>query len=163
MNYHQLPIIVKARHNSRLFIWILLFTLFLFITLFIIFNDHITASLSNLTMVVRNPERTSPNAHSFAFMFNEIKNMEDWSTQGDKVWDAFFPDQKSGFLWVVREETAATEPWGVSMFHGLHCLKMIRETLVDTMRVPETTLTHHMDMDMDHISHCFTYLLQVQE
>ena len=84
--------------------------------------------------------------------------------------------RKGGFLWVEYNETA-NEAWGISMFHALHCLKMLRLVIRsrDMMKsvVGETDgadpgiggeakgTLKHPDMDPMQIGHCVGYIAQV--
>ncbi|KAF5860364.1 hypothetical protein ETB97_001652 [Aspergillus alliaceus] len=77
------------------------------------FNDRLAAVTSQLLAAAHNSMTIPPPTPSLAYKFNEISNLEYWSTRGDQAWEAFFPHGKSRFLWV---QNAETEAWGVSIF-----------------------------------------------
>ncbi|CAF9919343.1 MAG: hypothetical protein ALECFALPRED_001130 [Alectoria fallacina] len=72
-----------------------------------------------------------------------------------------------GGLWVQRNETYK-QGWGISMFHALHCLEMIRDGLADKSSLRTHGMLgksagnaepdHHKG---DHVRHCFAYIAQV--
>ena len=73
-----------------------------------------------------------------------------------------------GLLWVQRNETYK-QAWGISMFHALHCLEMIRDEVDDRTRhqMHDAMLgrsagyrehDHHRE---DHVHHCLAYIAQV--
>lgn len=73
-----------------------------------------------------------------------------------------------GGLWVQRNETYK-QGWGISMFHALHCLEMIRDGLADKSSLRTHGMLgksagnaepdHHKG---DHVRHCFAYIAQVR-
>ncbi|MCJ1405495.1 hypothetical protein MMC11_008723, partial [Xylographa trunciseda] len=54
--------------------------------------------------------------------------LEDLSHAGDATWASTVLPGKGGFLWVQHNETYE-ESYGITMFHALHCLKLIRANL----------------------------------
>lgn len=52
------------------------------------------------------------------------------SVAGDQKWDDLFAGD--GYLFFKPENSSLPqEPWGVSMFHGLHCLQVLRSKIQD--------------------------------
>ena len=52
------------------------------------------------------------------------------SVAGDQKWDDLFAG--AGYLFLKSENSSLSqEPWGVSMFHGLHCLQVLRNKIQD--------------------------------
>lgn len=116
-------------------------------------------------------------------IFDRIPALETLSHDGDKHWGDLVTKQ-GGFLWVQHNETYGY-PWGISMFHGLHCLAMIRSALQDASgnatgmpyhehnqqtsrrndghdgehKTHESHAAHAKNME--HVMHCFSYIAQV--
>ena len=114
----------------------------------------------------------SPPSQSITTVFGQDPSLADTSTLGDEVWSRKFQTSKGGFLWVRHNETLR-EGWGISMFHALHCLKMIRTELQHTwsMMEPQPASphsqgavheTHKEHRDMDHMKHCLSYIAEVR-
>lgn len=109
-------------------------------------------------------------------VFREVEALEDMSVAGDQKWFDLFADD--GYLFLKPENASfPPEPWGVGMFHGLHCLQVLRnkmqdlESRVSGKDVPLDIQGHHAhhhgdsdDSDVSdiHYLHCFSYLAQVR-
>jgi hypothetical protein len=108
-------------------------------------------------------------------VFRELEALEDMSAAGDENWDDLFAGD--GYLFLKPENTSFPwEPWGVSMFHGLHCLQVLRNKIQELAgRVTGSEPLerqgqhghHHDDLDDSDVSdihylHCFSYLAQVR-
>lgn len=73
-----------------------------------------------------------------------------------------------GLLWVQRNETYK-QAWGISIFHALHCLEMIRDELDDRTRDQTRDAIlgrsagnrEHDHQREDHVHHCLAYIAQV--
>lgn len=95
--------------------------------------------------------------------FNEDKLLEDLTPANNKAWQNTLLTPKGGFMWVQESETEKVA-WGISMFHSLHCLQMIRSAIQQSP-VGEALIGHnqteHMVLDPDHIGHCIRYIAQV--
>lgn len=103
--------------------------------------------------------------------FQHMREMEDFGEAGDQIWHSQLLPPKGGFLWVETnstEDIVGAEGWGVTMFHALHCLQMIREVFKSTMS-PEHAFDHAMPghppahHDPKHATHCLAYLYQVSK
>lgn len=100
--------------------------------------------------------------------FREMKTLENLSHEADDAWSTILSTPKGGFLWTTYNETA-NEAWGISMFHAIHCLGLIRNVVQSHShggeRVPPNNTSSqshgHVAMDMGHIGHCFSYIAQV--
>ncbi|KAF2636001.1 hypothetical protein P280DRAFT_553343 [Massarina eburnea CBS 473.64] len=97
--------------------------------------------------------------------FQSITALEDLSEEADTNW-ASLATPKGGFLRVQYNESYV-QLWGISMFHQLHCLEMIRMTLQKEMGIKAKGNHHHgggkgaeHEDDPEHITHCFSYLAQ---
>lgn len=96
--------------------------------------------------------------------------LEDLSHKGDEAWATELFTPHGGFLVVRRNETT-NEKWGVSMFHGLHCLQMIRSALQQAREIEISSIPgdhgghheHHSEhLEESHLQHCFSYITQVR-
>ena len=89
--------------------------------------------------------------------FKRIEELEDFSPAADGVWEDLFT-ANGGFI--VREIDGKQHRIGISMFHQLHCLRMIRSLMQSLANNTESTvddLSKHF-----HEAHCFSYLVQVR-
>lgn len=83
-------------------------------------------------------------------LFERRPILENLSASADEAWEQNLLTPKGGFLWVQLNETSK-RAWGISMFHALHCL----QTLRDTIQMSEVD-------DIGHIGHCIGYIAQVR-
>ncbi|KAL7941847.1 hypothetical protein V8C42DRAFT_333892 [Trichoderma barbatum] len=99
------------------------------------------------------------------------------SLESDEAWDNLLPDGH-GFVLVESPERyglkqgipteLGVDRYSVSMFHQLHCLGMLRESLFAGMqhRKPNISAEEHLDghqlhtAHQQHVRHCFDYLRQ---
>jgi len=104
--------------------------------------------------------------------FQELRKLEDLSYDADKNWATTLSTPKGGFLWMKYNESI-NEAWGVSMFHAIHCLTLIRNIVQASANVSglhESIKDGHADhipaghpqMDLTHVGHCFSYISQVR-
>lgn len=85
---------------------------------------------------------------------------------GDAIWSTVSSTKQGGFLWVRYNETYKTG-YGVSMFHALHCLSVIRDA---TKGSKSGAVAHshgfkrgiHEGKSEEemHIGHCLSYIAQ---
>lgn len=97
--------------------------------------------------------------------FERNNALEDLSETGDIAWLTQTSTPKGGFIRVRRNETMI-ENWGVTVFHALHCLAIIRDALrsVDHQTDSATRSSqpsHRHSLDTEHTLHCLSYLAQV--
>ena len=127
--------------------------------------------------------RTNADQHALAdhtpsrtMLFRERPILEDLSPPADDAWEQTLLTRKGGFLWVELNETS-NEAWGISMFHALHCLKMLR-IVVRSSEMMKSVVEksggasdnggqdggnfEHPDMNPLHIGHCVAYIAQVR-
>jgi hypothetical protein len=104
----------------------------------------------------------------------EKSALDDFSPAGDAAWDNL-TFASGGFILVRSNDAngndsdADAKPWGVSMFHGLHCLQMLRAALVAKTEAPAheghahaaKREDHSKHMETGHLSHCLAYLADV--
>lgn len=109
-------------------------------------------------------------------VFREVEDLEDMSVAGDQKWDDLYAGD--GYIFLKPENASfPQEPWGVSMFHGLHCLQVLRNKMqelegrVSGSDMPLEAQVQHAhqhgnsdDSDVSdvHYLHCFSYLAQVR-
>lgn len=81
------------------------------------------------------------------------------SAETEAAWDSLFPKGK-GF---VRHEKIAPETSGLVVYHGLHCLKSLRDVYYAAL---DGKMSHDMAEEHSHLNgphhvrHCFDYLRQ---
>ncbi|KAL2129308.1 hypothetical protein VTI74DRAFT_7954 [Chaetomium olivicolor] len=69
-------------------------------------------------------------------------------------------DENAGNEFVqLRENGANPKRYGVSMFHQLHCLELLRSSAVSDCSASHAHRARGVD-EIDHIEHCFQYLAQ---
>lgn len=130
---------------------------------------HLYSSLAASRFSIRH-------APTITTQFEHFGRLEDLGPAGDVLWDSLLP-QQGGMLWVATnstENSSEREGWGISMFHAVHCLQMMREVFKSVVpenhpshsahshprRLPRSG-PHEHDMDPRHAVHCFSYLYQV--
>jgi Mycotoxin biosynthesis protein UstYa len=110
-------------------------------------------------------------------VFNSTPEYESFDRSKDHLWEELL-SSNGGFL--VREMNGEKHLFGITMFHQLHCLQMIRMAIQNLTLGPSTNSSHNghslkirhgepgeMDKEMDengpqHWQHCFDYLRQVR-
>lgn len=114
--------------------------------------------------------------------FSEHEDYKNLSREFDPLWDKLLTPN-GGYLTADRK-TNETDKLGISMFHQLHCLAMIREEMQYLVHIIEVLKenTHAPELhsqlqrrhkhggdsmnplnhDADHPLHCFDYLRQVR-
>ncbi|KAL2074963.1 hypothetical protein VTL71DRAFT_8743 [Oculimacula yallundae] len=97
--------------------------------------------------------------------FRQRLDLEDMTEAGDSVWSSISSTKQGGFLWVQYNETYKTGH-GVSMFHALHCLSMIRNAVkaksgpVAHSHGSKRGIPARKSEDEMHIGHCLSYVAQ---
>lgn len=179
-----------APTGSRTPVWPFIFISMLVALLLLLFafNSQLISALKDFGFNIRQPlhpaagvqsTHKSQNYHGLPHttaLFRERPILEDLSPSADAAWEKTLLTRKGGFLWVEYNQTV-NEAWGISMFHALHCLKMLRiasrsspmvKSLVgvrseasDHIEQRRATIDHP-DMDPAHIGHCIGYIAQVR-
>ncbi|KAL6890780.1 hypothetical protein GGI43DRAFT_206917 [Trichoderma evansii] len=96
------------------------------------------------------------------YVFTKVPTFEDMSHENDAKWSAAVAPEGLGFIFVQHNETLVLER-GISMFHAMHCLTMIRETLQEKSSTKEPSHSHShggAGTDSVHIPHCLSYIAQ---
>lgn len=110
---------------------------------------------------------------NFLFEFLERPDIESLDSAVDGVWDQAMNTPLGGFL-LVRHNETYSQGWGVSMFHSIHCLRILRSTMQNYFGLaPENGghaahahgqrdgATLHVD-ERKHVEHCLGYIGRVR-
>lgn len=114
--------------------------------------------------------------------FQHLRDLQDLGPKGDEIWNSHVLPPNGGMIWAKtnnsHQEDGAVdmEGWGITMFHAIHCLQMIRE-IFKTAALHEQKDAfagrrredhsdhgdshHHGGSDTKHATHCLSYLYQV--
>lgn len=107
---------------------------------------------------------SSPTVTLNAKMFTPVANEESFKSveaaANDTNWEELLP-LGEGFL-MVQNDNGRNVKMGVSMYHQLHCLMMLRELLVKPQPMAHSSATGNWPDDNIHWLHCFDYLAQVR-
>lgn len=114
--------------------------------------------------------RGNPN---FLFEFLERPDIESLDSTVDGAWSQAMNTPLGGFL-LVRHNETYSQGWGVSMFHSIHCLGILRSTMQNYFGLaPENGghaahahgqrdgATLHVD-ERKHVEHCLGYIGRVR-
>lgn len=179
-----------APTGSRTPVWPFIFISMLAALLLLLFafNSQLISALKDLGFKIQQPlhpaagfqsTHSSQSHHGLPYttaLFRERPILEDLSPSADAAWEKTLLTRRGGFLWVEFNDTS-NEAWGISMFHALHCLKMLRiasrssPMVKSVVGVASEARDHierrratigHPDMDPAHIGHCIGYIAQVR-
>ena len=99
--------------------------------------------------------------------FTRVPMFEDLSHENDAAWAAAAMPKRLGFIYVRYNDTLVLER-GISMFHAMHCLSLLRQLL---QAAPANRGKSHVNHQGDgestqhlhekHMPHCLSYLAQV--
>lgn len=100
--------------------------------------------------------------------FTQLNALEDLSDQSNQRWISTVMPKNEGFISMRHNDTYNIN-WGISMFHQLHCLSLLRAILQREMsNQPKhghsTERDKHHDehfLHSSHLPHCVGYLAQV--
>jgi hypothetical protein len=138
----------------------------LFLALFIILQQCILFSLQygiRGTACVKCVDKAIERSNHA--IFKQTHSIEDMSYENDLEWAQTLAPKTGGFIWVKHNETTSVE-FGISMFHALHCLQLLRlvsQEVIFGTRHPHTDErngTHSVPVAR-HVPHCVGYLAQV--
>lgn len=106
---------------------------------------------------------------SFLFDFRERHDLESLDSKADEAWSNAMSTPLGGFLLVQHNETYY-RGWGVSMFHSIHCLGMLRTSFQNFFGLADGK-GHHGDHihgpggqminERQHVEHCLGYIGRV--
>ncbi|OJJ66208.1 hypothetical protein ASPBRDRAFT_59883 [Aspergillus brasiliensis CBS 101740] len=162
--------------NQRRFLYSILATIIflLFSTLGIIFSSAGSlASLSQKFQIHVCPSESSRRTHRITRKFQSLTPLlgaqSDASPSHDtgRSWESLLLPENGGIL-KVRTDNHTITDYGISMFHQLHCLTVLRGLIF-----PETSQHHgastspshsgNRHEDAVHWAHCFDYIAQVSQ
>jgi hypothetical protein len=115
-------------------------------------------SAFQMSTTISCPPSTSLETTSTTFV-GEL-DLDHPDSPGSQAWAGKLLTPKGGFLWVKYNETLDVT-WAITMFHGLHCLEVIRSRLLDTSSGPKLFASQNSSVS-DHAVHCLDYLAQVR-
>lgn len=170
----------RPKHHSRATLTTVLFTAFLTVTLTLI----LIAPLDYLLPVLRYPSSCARQDQTHRRVFDPNHDLERDSFKSTPIqnqlsWeDLLMPDSGGGILAQQPPPDAESDAhedtndkdlnisYGISMFHQLHCLIILRGLIfpeTSHKKVNSTLLPHSENPDMDrfHWAHCFDYIAQV--
>lgn len=104
---------------------------------------------------VSKPEETTTRSFVGVLDFNNPKS------EGSQAWANRLLPPNGGFLWVKYNDTLDVT-WAITMFHGLHCLEVIRSRLLDTSSGHKLFPSQESNVS-DHAVHCLDYIAQVRQ
>lgn len=115
--------------------------------------------------------QTSGQDNTIGSVFRKIDVLEDMGAAGDEAWSSLLLPQGGGYILARPEDPSATEaePWGVTMFHSLHCLGILRNAIQEQNGLRTGEGRDHSrnhtkrggDGDESHTAHCLSYIAQV--
>lgn len=172
------------KSNTRCSFFIIAFSVFAFVCMIIVLVVllHDFESPGHLTLVTTH---LSVSTKARIVTFQDNHDYRNLSHDKDLLWDALIPPN-GGFI-VKFDEQNKRHGYGVSMFHQLHCLSILRssfqllqdkEVKSSSARLPPAGCTHNAQyqykglhskqethaetIDDEHWTHCFDYLRQVR-
>ena len=135
---------------------------------FLFFSDQIRLGLMNLTTEIQYYACPIPlDQYAIEKIFQVGIDFEDIDASASQSGEHAILTPNGGFL-QVREEDDVLRHYGVSMFHQLHCLGMIRELVLGgTMRGDASVAQMKPDDsagqdEEPHWLHCFNYIAEVR-
>lgn len=120
---------------------------------------------------------TGSSERATSTVFREHAEYKDLSHTYDHFWNSLFPPN-GGYI-EAKGDDQSRHDYGISMYHQLHCLQMIRSAIQDlqsqveggsAMEHGDSNMAHshprngasHSHLESHHWLHCFDYLRQVR-
>ncbi|TGO32567.1 hypothetical protein BHYA_0306g00100 [Botrytis hyacinthi] len=141
------------------------------VSMILIFQSELTAALQAIRHGTCSRVESPHDPYFHPRTFPDVTPLEDLGIEGDQAWDKL-TTRKGGFIWLQYNETFDI-PWGISMFHGLHCLQMLRGEFQSQMGLSNGEHHHHKreiatksdghgdGADIVHIGHCLAYIAEM--
>lgn len=121
--------------------------------------------------------QSSPQIAGFPFTFRERPDIESLDPKFDEGWNGEMSTPLGGFMLVAHNESFY-RAWGVSMFHSIHCLTMLRTSFQRSFGLVSGDKNSHgghshgkngkrsfVDLSMiderQHVEHCLGYIGRV--
>ncbi|KAJ9252205.1 hypothetical protein DTO271D3_2161 [Paecilomyces variotii] len=140
---------------------------------FRIIPDNIENVGASLLIPKPSPSHQPPTEDdTIGSVFRKIDILEDMGPAGDEAWDSLLLPKKGGYIFARPEDPASNEaePWGITMFHSLHCLSMLRSAIQEQQGENSSNAHVHNHNhnhtrrdgveDVNHTVHCLSYLAQ---
>lgn len=121
---------------------------------------------------LRGGSSASRERSNFLFGFLERPDIESLDSAVDGAWNQAMNTPLGGFL-LVRHNETYSQGWGVSMFHSIHCLGILRSTMQNYFGLAPENGGHgahahgqrdgallHVD-ERKHVEHCLGYIGRV--
>lgn len=138
----------------------------LFAFTFSFFHRPVRSKISSLVNIVRLPAPSSVRDNQIAFY--DYDKFQSLSSDTNEIWDNILTPN-GGYIYRTDED-GQRHGYGISMFHQLHCLQMIRLKLQELTfpyqanndSGPRQSQAHEHHMNEGHVLHCLDYLRQVR-
>ena len=151
--------------------WVM--TIVPFVLLLSIFHSQISAHIGNTISSIQSRvclNAAIPSSHDVVFYdYDEFQSL---SSATDSAWNNLLTPN-GGMLYSI-DTSGRRVGRGISMFHQLHCLSMVRSKLQSLSGPDAGSERHHSagerhdyahnhhDLDNDHVLHCLDYIRQVR-
>ncbi|KIW26465.1 uncharacterized protein PV07_09558 [Cladophialophora immunda] len=152
--------------------------IFFTVTLFI-FHDNVLKTVVDLHKESCGHVNTGSSHvghQTFPYVFTPDPELGSLQPEGDQAWDRL-NTKKGGFLWVEYNETLDVA-YGISMFHGIHCLQILRHAFQSQLGITSMKGDHghhsrmernegiqhehgQKDRDLGHLGHCLAYIAEM--
>jgi hypothetical protein len=140
------------------------------VSIIIIFQNQLTTILKALPSRSCGRVEFERNKQYSPHTFPTVTPLEDLGPGGDEAWKSL-TTARGGFLWLQYNETYDM-PWGISMFHGIHCLQMLRGEFQSQLGMSNGGGHHHhtaiqqenhgSNAHTVHLGHCLGYIAEVR-
>jgi Mycotoxin biosynthesis protein UstYa len=134
------------------------FIIFTTLGLVLFFSD---GSLSRIQSHICPELLQSWDTRSVLRAFRRIRLLEKDSGHPNTTFESLLLPRNGGFLKVrMSDDPEIVTDYGISMFHQLHCLAVLRELVFSGNFTSQAG--HHAREERVHWAHCFDYLAQVR-
>jgi hypothetical protein len=124
--------------------------------------------------VLRRPSESQRGRNpNFLFDFRERPDLESLDSTADEAWSNAMSTPLGGFL-LVRHNETYYRGWGVSMFHSIHCMGMLRTSFQRYFGLADGNGDHGVHIhgppgrrslsmidERQHVEHCLGYIARV--
>lgn len=151
--------------TMRPFLWAIPGSI-LFITFISLLFRHLDLSVADTLRIALSPT-CEPAGESHTVTFYDYVEFQSIDSASDAAWDNILPPN-GGYIY-RQEGRGQKQGYGISMFHQLHCLQMVRtklQTMTSHMAAggesgQREQHAHQHHVDDDHVFHCLDYIRQV--
>jgi hypothetical protein len=144
-----------------------------FFLVFSFFHSQISAYMSDAVSQIRSHACLDVASGTHEVVFDDHEEFQSLSDEGDWAWDNMFTP--NGGVLYINDDSGRRAGFGISMFHQLHCLQMVRFRLQMLTQENNISSPYHMagldhehlgkhhDMSDIHMLHCLDYVRQVRD